>query len=168
MSIQIDRITDCGFPPGAVGAITALHATYYAEVWGFDIRFEAEVARELGDFALAFDPARDGLWLAKNRDEIVGSLIIDRQNLSTVDNRLRWFILASDCQGAGIGRRMLAEAVAFSRERGDARLFLKTFAGLDAARKLYEDAGFVLIGEDPDTDWNEAGIVHQTFQITFA
>ncbi len=30
-----------GYRPGAIGRVVALHGTYYAAHWGFDIRFES-------------------------------------------------------------------------------------------------------------------------------
>lgn len=171
MTIEISRIEKHPIPSGALGDITALHARYYATHWGFDIRFEAEVARELGDFALAFDPSRDGFWLATDSSDatgaIAGSLIIDRQEIRDGGGRLRWFIIDPTLQARGLGRRLLEDSLAFCRAKGDRGLYLKTFAGLDAARKLYETVGFELVEEIHDTDWNEGGITHQTFTITF-
>lgn len=54
----------CGYRPGALGRVTELHGSYYAEHWGFDVRFEAEVAREMAAFLPRFDPEHDGFWLA--------------------------------------------------------------------------------------------------------
>jgi len=45
-------------------------------------------------------------------------------------------------QGAGIGRRLLAEAIALARSLGAARLFLETNKRMAAAVRLYESMGF--------------------------
>ncbi len=166
MSVSVERVQTAKIPSGSIWSITALHARYYGDAWGFDIRFEAEVARELAEFMLAFDPVRDGLWLVRGEGGVIlGSLIIDRQVLGLDGGRVRWFILDSQARSAGLGRQMMNEGLAFCRDHGDKALYLKTFSGLDAARHLYESLGFVLTEETPDTDWNEAGIVHQTFRI---
>ena len=54
-----------GYFPGAVGQITEAHALYYHTHWGFDVSFEAQVARELSEFVTGFHAGRDGLWTAR-------------------------------------------------------------------------------------------------------
>jgi GNAT superfamily N-acetyltransferase len=153
----------CGYRPGALGRVTELHGSYYAEHWGFDIRFEAEVAREMAAFLLRFDPARDGFWLAVAGNRILGSITIDGGASPAEEARLRWFVLAPESQGRGIGKRLMAQAMAFCRDRGLRRVYLHTFAGLEAARHLYERHGFRLIAEQADDDWGSR-ITHQTFE----
>ena len=159
MSLEIT-----GFRPGALGRIIELHGRYYAEAWDFDARFEAEVAREMGEFLARFDPARDGIWLAVEGADIVGSIVIDGAAAEQQGARIRWFIIDPACHGRGVGRRLLDEAMAFCRKQPWHRVYLDTFAGLDAARRLYEDQGFQLIDERFDRDWNVAGVTHQTFE----
>lgn len=156
-----------GYRPGAIGRITELHATYYHEHWGFDLAFEAEVATELAEFLGRFDAARDGLWLALVDGRIVGSIAIDGSQHPNTGARLRWFILAPRCQGRGIGRRLMREAMGFCRVVGIRRVYLWTFAGLDAARHLYEDFGFVLRGERSGSEWGRP-VTHQMFDVILA
>jgi hypothetical protein len=63
-----------GYIPEAIGQITELHATYYSKYWSLDLNFEAEVATELSEFLLRFDPTYDGIWLAVLGEEIVGAI----------------------------------------------------------------------------------------------
>ena len=66
---------------------------------------------------------------------------------------LRWFILDDGCRGSGVGRQLLAEAVAYCDRLGFAATRLWTFKGLDAARKLYESVGFQLVREEAGEQW---------------
>jgi hypothetical protein len=43
----------------------------------------------------------------------------------------------------------------FCRQRGYASVYLWTFAGLDAARHLYENQGFRFAEEKEDRTWGE-------------
>ena len=70
------KILDSYFP-GVIGRITELHANYYSKNWEFGLYFEAKVATELSEFLNRFDKNRDGIWVVKVNDEIVGSIIID-------------------------------------------------------------------------------------------
>ena len=150
-----------GYPPGAVGQVVALHGAYYGREWRFAPQFECEVAAELAAFVSRLDPAREGLWLAVCGDEVGGSLAVQSEGGAA---RIRWFITASRLRGKGAGHALLDAALGFCRERGYGRVFLWTFAGLDAARHLYEAAGFRLVEEREDEAWGPR-VVHQRFEL---
>lgn len=151
-----------GSRPGALGRVTELHGRYYAERWGFDQRFEIEVATELAGFLRHFDPARDGLWLALRDNRIVASVAIDGRDPDGA--RLRWFIVEPGRQGGGLGRGLLDRALDFCGDRGFAKVHLATFAGLDQARRLYEARGFELVRDYDDTGWGPK-VTHQVFEL---
>lgn len=50
--------------------------------------------------------------------------------------------VAPECQGHGVGRRLMEAAIAWAREQGARRLYLESNARLAPALRLYESAGF--------------------------
>ncbi len=146
-----------GFTPGCLGRITELHATTYAALAGFGLGFEALVARDLADFADRFEPGRDGLWLvtAGPQQPVQGSVAIDGTHARAPGGaaHLRWFITSDALRGQGLGRALLARALAFCDARAYPEVALWTFAGLDAARHLYEAHGFRLAEQAEGTRW---------------
>jgi len=140
-----------GYRPGAIGRIAQMHGRYYARDWGFPPSFEALVARELADFVDGYDPARDGLWLL-DPQRVVGSIALVGPR-GEEPARLRWFIVDDEARGSGAGALLMQAAMDFARAAGFRRVYLTTFAGLDAARRLYERHGFNLTGESPDDHW---------------
>jgi GNAT superfamily N-acetyltransferase len=153
-----------GYVPGAIGRIVELHGVYYAEHWGFGAFFEARMARELAEFIGRFDERRDGLWTAASDNRIAGSIAIDGSRSGDGEAHLRWFILEEGLRGRGVGRRLLDEAVGFCRSRGHRRVALWTFSGLDAARRLYEEAGFHLAAERRGAQWG-VEVTEQRFEL---
>jgi GNAT superfamily N-acetyltransferase len=153
-----------GYLPGAIGRIVELHGAYYASHWGFGAFFEARMARELAEFMDRFDPARDGLWTAAVAGRIAGSIAIDGTRAGDGGAHLRWFILDPGLHGQGTGRRLLGEAVGFCRNSGHRRVSLWTFSGLDAARQLYEQAGFRLAEERRGAQWG-IEVTEQRFEL---
>jgi len=153
-----------GYSPGAIGRIVELHGSYYAAHWGFGAFFEARMARELAEFVDRFDPKRDGLWTTMVAGRIAGSIAIDGSRPGDGEAHLRWFILDPGLHGRGIGRRLLDEAVGFCRRRDQRRVALWTFAGLDAARRLYEQAGFLLAEERRGAQWG-IEVTEQRFEL---
>ena len=144
-----------GYKPGAIGRLTELHARYYDAEWGFGLFFEAKVAAELAEFLGRYDETRDLFRVAtidgSIDSRIVGGIAIDGGDPRGA--RLRWFIVAPEAQGSGVGRLLMDEALGFCRRAKFRRVFLTTFAGLDAARHLYEAYGFTLAEERDDDGW---------------
>lgn len=148
-----DLSLHAGYRPGCIGRIAELHAGYYAAHAGFGVAFESRVARELADFCERLDVLRDGLWLAVRDERVEGSIAIDGRHAATEGAHLRWFIASDAIRGSGLGQRLLSTALDFCDQRGYRRIHLDTFAGLDAARHLYEKHGFRLIHQEPGTQW---------------
>lgn len=141
-----------------------LHAEYYAAHWAFDARFEAQVTRELAEFTAGFDADRDGFWWAEADGAFVGAIAVDGSRYGEGGARLRWFIVDEAMQGRGVGAALIGRALEFCRERAFGSVHLWTFAGLDAARRLYERNGFVLVEEAPGDGWGPA-ITEQKFEL---
>lgn len=143
-----------GYLPGSIGRIATLHAEYYSVASGFGVDFEAKVARELAAFCLAYQSARDGLWLALVDGRVEGSIVIDGAHAAEDGAHLRWFIVSDALRGSGAGRALLRAALAFTDARYQ-RSYLWTFAGLKAARHLYEAHGFRLAQARPGAQWGK-------------
>ena len=152
-----------GLVPGCAERITQLHAEHYAAAAGFGPVFEAKVAQELAAFCQGFTPGRDGLWMLVCQGRIEGSIAIDGQHGLGGGAHLRWFITSSRVRGLGGGRQLLARALAFVDGCGHTRTQLWTFAGLDAARHLYEASGFQLVHQSPGQQWGSL-VTEQRFE----
>ena len=152
------------FRPGILGEVVRHHAVYYSEHWNFDSRFEVQVAREFAEFILEFDADRDGFWWASCGGEFAGGVAVDGSRSGQGQARLRWFIVPEPFQGKAIGSRLFGKAIDFCRERGMGTVYLWTFAGLNAARALYERGGFRLAEEAVGDGWGPV-ITEQKFEL---
>jgi GNAT superfamily N-acetyltransferase len=142
-----------GYGPGCIGRIAELHASYYHRTAGFGLAFERKVALELADFCDRYVAGRDGLWLALGDGRIEGSIAIDGSHAARDGAHLRRFIVSDAARGRGVGGRLLDAAMAFCCARDYDRACLWTFEGLDAARHLYEKAGFGLVHPQRGRQW---------------
>jgi GNAT superfamily N-acetyltransferase len=140
--------------PGILADIVGAHARYYALNWSFGRAFEAKVAADLAYFLVNMKPDRDLLLTALRPDDrFLGSIVIDGSAGADRGAHLRWFIVAPEGQRTGLGKQLLDRAIGFCRERNYRHIYLYTFAGLDAARRLYENAGFKLSEEQEANTW---------------
>src|SRR5439155_3627844 len=101
--------------------------------------------------ALERDPEAGRLWVLEAGDSVRGSIAIVR--VSATEAQLRWFLVAPQLRGRGLGRRLLSEALAYVKREGYESVFLLTVKGLDRAAELYRRAGFALVGEWQGASW---------------
>ena len=160
------RITR-GYVPSAIGRIAELHGVYYHNHWNFDLYFEAKVATELSAFLMRYDEQRDGLWVATVDGQVEGSIVIDGIDAHSEVAHLRWFIVSDSLRGHGVGQRLFDCALNHCREQGFRQVYLWTFEGLDAARKIYESGGFYLAEQRKGQQWGYA-VNEQYFVLDLA
>ena len=151
-----------GYRPGIVGRIVSMHADYYSREHGFGLAFESKVAAGLAAFIPRADKPGNHIWTATVDGDIAGSIAIDSEDLGTGEAHLRWFITDDRLRGSGAGRDLLTRAVHFCDEQRLPAIQLWTFAGLDAARYLYENLGFTLTEEFSGAQWG-ATVIEQRF-----
>lgn len=144
-----------GYRPGLLGRCAEMHALFYSRHAGFGSFFEGQVASEMAEFLERLNDDGNGIWSLVQRSRIAGTIAIDGRHLRRGVGHLRWFIVDEACRGRGAGRQLLAEALSFCDRIGFREVELWTFAGLDAARHLYETAGFKLREERPGCRWGK-------------
>jgi ribosomal protein S18 acetylase RimI-like enzyme len=156
--------------PGDIGRIVYLHGRIYSREYGYDHTFETYVAAPLSKFADSPSP-RERLWIAERGERIVGCVAIvsaapDESNVDEAVDvaQLRWFLVRPDSRGAGIGRRLLNEAVHFSKAAGYGSIVLWTVSALEAAAHLYRSAGFRKIEEKAGRPWG-VDVVEEKYEM---
>lgn len=144
---------ETGYIPGLVGRVAEMHAGYYAREWGFTGFFETRVASEMSEFINRYDAERDCSWSALIDDSIEASITIDGIDADGKGAHLRWFIASDRIRGSGIGTRLFELAMDFCRQKNYRRVYLHSFKGLEAARHLYQSAGFKLVESKTGDQW---------------
>jgi len=74
--------------------------------------------------------------------EPVGSAFVVKENKTTA--KLRLLLVEPRARGLGLGKRLVAECIAFARAKGYRKLVLWTQSKLAAARHIYRSEGFRL------------------------
>jgi GNAT superfamily N-acetyltransferase len=137
------------YPPGLIGTVSSLFGRTVASSHGVDWTLDAMIAEQQCEFFRGFDGRLDRVWAAMRGKVPLGALTIEgpRTEKTPRSARLRFFILDESLRGCGLGRRMLAKAMQFCREKQYQRVYLTTLPKLDAALRLYREQGFTLLAE---------------------
>jgi ribosomal protein S18 acetylase RimI-like enzyme len=131
--------------PGDLGQIAALHGKIYSEEHDFGLGFEAYVMESLLEFYRAYNLKKDRVWVVESEGKMVGfALLMHRPGNRA---QLRYFILAKEFRGRGVGSRLMNEWMDFYTDSNYAAAYLYTTSGLDAAVSLYAKMGFRKISE---------------------
>jgi GNAT superfamily N-acetyltransferase len=133
--------------PGDIGWVIHRHGAVYARDYGWDITFEAMVAKVAGAFIDDFDARSDCCFIADRNGDILGAAFVVRMDTTTA--KLRLVYVEDTARGLGLGRRLVEACMQFARDAGYTRMTLWTNDVLLPARRLYETLGFVMTASEP-------------------
>jgi DNA-binding MarR family transcriptional regulator/GNAT superfamily N-acetyltransferase len=133
--------------PGDMGWITHRQAVLYAAEYGWNEEFEALVAGITARFIQKFDSERERCWIAESADgRILGSIFLMKKSKSVA--QLRLLYVEPDARGMRLGHRLVDACLDHARARGYKKMVLWTNDTLTAARRIYQQKGFVLVNEE--------------------
>jgi GNAT superfamily N-acetyltransferase len=147
---------------GDIGWVISRHGALYAQEYGWNMEFEALVAEICAKFIRDFDPSGERAWIAEVDGERVGCAFVVRKSKTVA--QLRMVLLEPKARGLGIGKQMVAQAIAFARARGYKKMMLRTNDCLHAARAIYIATGFKLVKEEKHHSFG-ADLVGQNWEL---
>jgi DNA-binding MarR family transcriptional regulator/GNAT superfamily N-acetyltransferase len=148
--------------PGDMGWVVQSHGALYASEYGFDSSFEALVAEIAAKYLASFDASRERCWIAEIDGAEVGSVFLVRDTDDVA--KLRLLLVDPAGRGHGLGTRLVAECISFARACGYRKITLWTQSILVAARKIYQDAGFVLVATEPHRSFGQS-LIGETWEM---
>lgn len=134
---------------GEIGWLIHRQALLYHLEQGWNAEFETLITTIYAEYEAAPASPGKGLWVADQDGVVAGSVFVLPAVDGTPDTaQLRMLYVEPMFRGRGIGRRLVDQAVAFSKASGYRHFMLWTQDCLVSARRIYEAAGFVLVREE--------------------
>jgi N-acetylglutamate synthase-like GNAT family acetyltransferase len=149
--------------PGDLGWMIMAHGETYASEYGWDLSFEALVARIIADFAGLDETERARAWIAEVDGRRAGCVMCCAGD-DEATAELHTLLVQPWARGRGIGARLVDGCLEFARQAGYRRMSLWTNDPLADARRLYLSRGFRLVGEDPHHSFG-ADMVGQVYEL---
>jgi GNAT superfamily N-acetyltransferase len=148
--------------PGDLGWMIMSHGETYAREYGWDITFEALVARILADFANTADRDRTRAWIGEVDGSRAGCVMCCAADETTAE--LHTLLVEPWARGHKLGTRLVDQCLEFARKAGYARMRLWTNDPLVAARNIYLSRGFVLVRQEPQHSFGH-DMVSQHYEL---
>ena len=148
--------------PGDLGWVIASHGAIYHQDYGWDGSFEVLVAEIGAGIVKNFNPTCEAAWIAELDGMPVGSVFLIRVNDEVA--KLRLLIVDPAARGLGIGVRLVAECTRFARAAGYRRITLWTHSILLAARRIYAEEGYRLVGTEKLHDFGQE-LISETWEL---
>ncbi|MGB3339129.1 MAG: helix-turn-helix domain-containing GNAT family N-acetyltransferase [Devosia sp.] len=134
---------------GDIGWLIHRQGLLYHLEQGWNGEFETLITRIYAEYEAALVSPPKSLWIAEHDGQIAGSVfIIAAAEEPSGTAQLRMLYTEPAFRGRGIGKRLVDEAVRFSRASGYKRIILWTQDCLVSARRIYQGAGFTLLREE--------------------
>ena len=156
--------------PGDMGWLVSRHGALYADEYGWDLRFEALVARIAADFIDRYDARREACWIAERDGVNVGCVCLvqarDEASGEPVAGvaQLRLLLVEPSARGLGLGKRLVAECTRFAKQARYRRIRLWTNSVLTAARAIYEHEGYVRVASEKHRSFGH-DLVGETWEL---
>ena len=138
---------------GDLGWAFYRQAVVYKDEFGYSPIFEYHVCEGLLPYIKNYEHKRDRMWVGVAGEQTVGFIAVHHVTDRPGWAQLRWFFVEKEFRGRGLGSRLLEKAVSFCKKTGYEGVFLWTVSDLDAARRLYQKAGFKLAEQKEGCDW---------------
>src|SRR2546427_3109426 len=148
--------------PGELGWVVHRHGAVYAQEYGYNEQFKALVAEIVAHFVQRYNAKRERCWIAEQDGEVVGSVFLVERSKTVA--QLRLLLVEPQARGSGLGTRLVDECVRFARAAGYRKIMLWTQSELRAARRLYEAAGFRVVGKEKNHSFGK-NLVSETWEL---
>jgi TfoX/Sxy family transcriptional regulator of competence genes/GNAT superfamily N-acetyltransferase len=142
--------------PGDIGTVISRHGALYAKECGYDLRFEAMVAKIAGEFVETMDPDWERCWIAAAGNSVLGSVFLMRENAEI--GKLRLLYVEPSSRGTGLGKHLVQTCMTHARAVGYRKLTLGTQSELLAARGIYAALGWKKVSQSKHTSFGKKSI----------
>lgn len=112
----------------------------YVDAMRFHACIAGDIRQEINNLSRVYPAERGGVFVAYRAEEALGCAALERQAEGIAE--IRRLYVRSEARGQGLGKELIAEAVAEARRLGYHTVRLDTFRTVDFAGRIYRELGF--------------------------
>ncbi len=148
--------------PGDIGWVISRHGALYAQEYGWDMRFEALVARIAAGYIEQLAPGLENAWIGELHGQPVGCVFVVQARDETTSQpiagvaQLRMLLVEPQARGRGLGKLLTSTCERFAQDAGYTRIRLWTNSLLLAARGIYQAGGYQLMSSEAHHSFGHA------------
>ena len=87
----------------------------------------------------------DAFFFIRHGEKYVATAFAWQEEINTTEGHLRWLAVIPEYQRCGLGRPLTLQVLKYHKEHGKLSVTVITRVFRDAALKLYENVGFILV-----------------------
>lgn len=129
--------------PGDIGWVVHRSGSLAADAYGWNLEAESLVAEIVGQFIRRCLPLRERFWVAQRDAQIVGWVLLEREDDASA--RMRLLQVEPHARGQGLGRQLVGECLRFAAAAGYRQLRASSVEGWAASARVLEGAGFGVV-----------------------
>jgi ribosomal protein S18 acetylase RimI-like enzyme len=149
MSFIDELVMRTDLRPGDIEKVIHLHGKLYEREYQYSSAFKDYVSRGLHEFHQQYDPGIDRVWICEYNKQMIGFLLLMHRPDRLA--QLRFFILAPEFRGKGLGKLLMDQFMRFLNEADYRGAYLWTTNEQIQAAVLYCRYGFRLTEEKDST-----------------
>lgn len=153
ISENLYPITIRDFVEDDIEYLVLKHQILYPAEYGLSSAFADDVNIIIHKFSDHFDRNKECILIAEFGGQRLGSIAIAKSDDKTA--QLRFFLLEPEARGKGIGKKLVENALEFSRKKGYKHIFLETISKLETARHIYKSKGFKITHTHKKPEWGK-------------
>ncbi len=147
---------------GDIGWVISRHGALYAQAYGWDMRFEALVARIAAGYIEQLASGLENAWIAELDGQAAGCVFVVQARDETTAlpiagvAQLRMLLVEPHARGRGLGKLLTTTCEQFAQAAGYSHMRLWTNSLLLAARGIYQAAGYQLLASEAHHSFGHA------------
>ena len=147
---------------GDLPFVIQAHSDLYQKEYNYGKTFDYYVIKGVAEFYEVYTPEKSCVWVCEHAGKRIGFLSLMERG---IEAQLRYFFLAKNYRGIGLGSHLMRLFMAFLKEKNYTACYLWTTTEQLAAAELYKKFGFQWVEDMPSNSTFDRPVIEQKYEL---